>query len=172
MTKDILGVDIRYLTLFRSRLEAVSREEQFKKIATMFLGAEYKMGSENFNECDCSGLICSALRGMGYSIRITADELIKRCCTTGYNPKLGDVGIVGLYDKKVSKYTHIGILFHSPRKDTMLHSSYPTGVAFEDMEFAEDTYIDRGYRVDYCTLDFSKVEQIDGETYGLDEDFK
>lgn len=172
MNKDILGVDIRHLTLFRSRLDEVSREEQFKKIATMFVGAKYKMGSENFSECDCSGLLCSSLRGMGYEIRITAHGLITQCCNMGYNKDSGDVGVVGLFDKKVGKYTHIGILFHSPRKDTMLHSSYPFGVAFEDMDHADETYTKRGYRVDYLTLDFKKVEKLDGETYGLDEDFK
>ena len=172
MTKDILGVDIRYLTLFRSRLATLSREEQFKKIATMFLGAGYKMGSENFNDCDCSGLVCSALRGMGYEIRVTADSIITQCCTEAYQSKDGGVGLVGLYDKKVGKYSHIGIIFHSPRKDTMLHSSYPLGVAFEDLTTATKEYRERGYRVDYFTLDFKKVEQLDGETYGLDEDFR
>ncbi len=172
MNKDILGVDIRHLTLFRSRLAELSREDQFKKIATMFIGAKYKMGSENFNECDCSGLLCSSLRGMGYNIRITADDLIKRCCVKGYKDNNGDVGVIGLYDKKVKKYSHIGILFHSPRGNTMLHSSYPIGVAFEDMDVAYKAYTDRGFRVDYFTMDFNRVEKIDGETYGLDEDFK
>lgn len=172
MNRDILGVDLRHISLFRSRLESLGRDDQFKKIATMFLGATYKMGSENFNECDCSGLICSSLRGMGYSVRITADELITKCCSDSYLQKDGGVGIVGLYDKKVDKYSHIGIIFHSPRKDTLLHSSYPLGVAFEDLTTATKDYRDRGYRVDYFTLDFSKVEKLDGETYGLDEDFK
>ena len=172
MHKEILGVDVRHLTLFRSRLATLGREEQFKKIATMFLGAGYKMGSENFNDCDCSGLICSSLRGMGYDIRITADGLITKCCSDTYQAKDGGVGIVGLFDQKVGKYSHIGIIFHSPRKDTMLHSSYPLGVAFEDLTTATKEYRERGYRVDYFTLDFNKVEQLSGETYGLDEDFK
>ena len=172
MDKTILGVDIRHLTLFRSRLESLSRDDQFKKIATMFLGATYKMGSENFNECDCSGLIGSSLRGMGYNIRITANELIETCCSPSYDEKLGGVGILGLYDPKIKKYSHIGIIFHSPRKDTLLHSSYPLGVAFEDLEYASEVYTSRGYELKKFTLDFNKVEKIDGETYGLDEDFK
>lgn len=172
MNKDIMGVDIRHLTLFRSRLESLSQAEQFKKIATMFLGATYKMGSENFNECDCSGLICSSLRGMGYSIRIAADEIITRCSNKGYTKKEGGVGLIGLYDKNVKKYSHIGIVFHSPRKDTLLHSSYPKGVSFEDLDNATEDYSNRGYKIDYFTLDFKKVEKIDGETYGLDEDFR
>lgn len=172
MIKDILGVDIRHLNLFRTRLASLSREEQFKKIATMFLGASYKMGSENFNECDCSGLICSALRGMGYNIRVTANSFITECCTDTYQSKDGGVGILGIYDKKVGKYSHIGIIFHSPRKDTLLHSSYPFGVAFEDLTTATKEYRDRGYKVEYFTLDFSKLEKLDGESYGLDEDFK
>lgn len=172
MDKDIFGVDIRHLTLFRTRLESLGREEQFKKIATMFLGATYKMGSENFNECDCSGLLCSSLRGMGYSIRVTADSLIKTCCNHGYLANDGGVGIMGLYDRKVDQYSHIGIIFHSPRHDTLLHSSYPKGVAFEDLDRAVKDYSNRGYRIDYFTLDFSKVEKLDGETYGLDEDFR
>jgi len=172
MTKDILGVDIRHLTLFRSRLASLSRDEQFKKIATMFLGATYKMGSENFNECDCSGLICSSLLGMGYKIRVTANEIIEKCCNESYLSKDGGVGIMGLFDDKVGKYTHIGIVFHSPRKDTLLHSSYPKGVAFEDLNSATSAYRERGFRVDFFTLDFDKVEELDGESYGLDEDFK
>lgn len=172
MTKEVMGVDIRHISLFRSRLESVSRAEQFKKIAAMFLGASYKMGSENFNECDCSGLICSSLRGMGYSIRITADALIRKCCSESYQAKDGGVGIVGLFDSGVGKYTHIGIIFASARKDTLLHSSYPLGVAFEDLTTATQEYRERGFRVDYFTLDFNKVEQLSGETYGLDEDFR
>lgn len=171
MSKDILGVDMRHLTLFRSRLASLSREEQFKKIATMFLGATYKMGSENFDECDCSGLICSAFRGMGYNIRITADEIINQCCNPSYDND-GGVGIMGLYDKKVGKYSHIGIVFHSPREDVLLHSSYPKGVAFEDLERAEANYWSRGYEVAYFTLDFQKIEKLDGEAYGLDEEFR
>lgn len=172
MTKRLLGVDTRHLSLFRERLVSLSREEQFKKIATMFLGATYKMGSENFNECDCSGLVCSSLRGMGYNIRVTADEILTKYSTSGYNKKLGGVGLLGLYDKKVEKYSHIGIIFHSPRLDTLLHSSYPKGVAFEDLERAMDAYKTLGYRLDLFTLDFNKVEQLDGVNYGLDEDFK
>ena len=172
MNKQILGVDMRHLTLFRERIASLSREEQFKKIATMFLGATYKMGSENFNECDCSGLICSSLRGMGYDIRVTADEILTKYSNPGHTTKLGGVGLVGLFDKKVDKYSHIGIIYRSPKLETMLHSSYPLGVAFEDLLRAKDIYTAQGYRVDYFTLDFSKVEQLNGETYGLDEDFK
>jgi len=169
MNKNILGVDIRHLTLFRSRLEVVSREEQFKKIATMFIGAEYKMGSENFNECDCSGLICSALRGMGYNIRINANDIITTCCTQGYSD---GIGIVGFYDNKAEKYSHVGIIFHSPSKEMILHSSYPTGCSFEDSENCTDRYLEKGYGVHYYTLNFNKIEEMDGKTYGLDEDFK
>lgn len=175
MTKDIMGVEIRHLNLFRERLNSLGRGEQFKKIATMFIGAEYKMGSENFNECDCSGLLCSSLRGMGYNIRVTADELLNKGCvpfSAKNKAEKHDVKLMGLYDKKLKKYTHIGIVFHSPRQDTLLHSSYPTGVAFEDLKGAVDTYESIGFQVDFFIMDFSKIEKLDGESYGLDEDFR
>ena len=172
MIKNILGVDVRHMSLFRSRLESLSREEQLKKIATMFIGASYKMGSENFNECDCSGLICSSLRGMGYEIRINANEIITSCCNPEYTKDSGKTGIMGFYDKKAEKYTHIGMIFHSPSDDLVLHASYPTGCAFEDRANCAKRYQERGYRVDYFSLDFSKVAKMDGKTYGLDEDFK
>lgn len=172
MNENILGVDIRHLQLFRTRLDSLGQEDQFKKIATMFIGADYKMGSENFNECDCSGLICSSLNGMGHKIRLNANDLITHCCDPGYDRKLGNVGIVGFYNKKVKKYSHIGIIFHSPSADTILHASYPIGTAFEELPSCAKRYQDNGYRVDYFTLNFLKVEGMNGKVYGLDEDFK
>lgn len=166
---EVNGVDIRHLNLFRNKLAELPPLEQFKKIATMFVGASYKMGSENFNECDCSGLICSSLSGMGYSIRINANDIIENCCDMVITPDEGS--IVGFYDEDKKKYTHIGISFHSPSDRTILHSSHPTGVAFEWAEQCEARYYDRGYRVDYFKLNFGKVKQMDGKVYGLDEDF-
>lgn len=172
MDKATMGVSIRHLNLFRARLDAVSREAQFKKIATMFLGASYKMGSENFNECDCSGLICSSLSGMGYSIRVNANDIINTCATEITDQVSEKVVLVGFYDKKAGKYTHIGIKFDSPSAPTILHSSYPTGVAFENSDDCKNRYKMKGYLIKEFALDFNKVEQMDGKVYGLDEDFK
>lgn len=89
----------------------------------------------------------------------------------GHVPNEG-VGLVGFYDRKAKKYSHIGIIFHSPSADTILHASYPIGTAFEELPSAVKRYQDKGYRIDYFTLDWNKVEDMDGTSYGLDEDFK
>lgn len=172
MDKEITGVSMRHLSLFKERLDALSREEQFRKIASMFLGAEYKMGSENFNYCDCSGLICSTLSGMGYSIRINANDIINTCASEIKDLVSEKVILVAFYDKRAEKYTHIGIKFDSPTAPTILHASYPIGVAFENSDDCKNRYKVRGYFVEEFTLDFNKVEAMDGRVYGLDEDFK
>ena len=166
---DVHGVSIRHLNLFRTKLSELEPLDQFKKIATMFIGASYKMGSENFNECDCSGLICSSLNGMGYSIRINANDIIVNCCDDTDDFK--ESSIVGFYDRKKEKYTHIGIVFHSPSEQTILHASWPFGTAFEDLETCVARYLGHGYREDYFKLNFDKVKLMDGKIYGLDEDF-
>ncbi len=166
---DVHGVSIRHLNLFRERLSTLEPIEQFKKIATMFIGASYKMGSENFNECDCSGLICSSLSGMGYSIRINANDIINTCVDEVVSSR--DANIVGFFDIEKGKYTHIGILFHSPSATTILHASWPLGTAFEDLDTCVARYLGHGYREDYFKLDFEKVKQMDGKVYGLDQDY-
>lgn len=168
MSTDVHGVAIRHLNLFRERLSTLSDIDQFKKIATMFLGASYRLGSENFVECDCSGLICSSLSGMGYSIRINADDIIMNCCTP---VPAGQGNIIGFLDRDKEKYTHIAIIFHSPSGKTLLHSSWPIGVAFEDWYTCVNRYQKKGYRINYFDLDFDKVKKMDGKVYGIDEDF-
>ena len=56
----------------------------------------------------------------------------------------GTVREFNKFDKKAKKYTHIGIVFHSPSEDTILHSSYPTGCAIEDLDTPPDEYSVQG----------------------------
>lgn len=163
-------IEFRGLSLFTEKVGRSSLGEQFKKVALLFQGAKYKMGSENLDECDCSGLVCSTLIFLGYTIRITADEIMKKLTTSEIPLEPNRVRLVGC--KKEGKYKHIGIVMENGEDTVIYNASYPTGTQFESKEKFESRYRNRGYSIDYAFLSWDKVEKMDGVAYGLDKEVK
>ncbi len=156
----------RALSLFAERIRNLSLSEQFTKTALLYFGAEYKMGSENLQLCDCSGLICGTLTLMGFKIRITADEIMKNLTTT--RETLTSVMVIGC--KKDGKFKHIGIILPKGGSEVVYHSSYPYGVQFESLKHFGKRYTDRGYTFETAYLDWATIENTHGEVYGLDKE--
>lgn len=166
----IHGIGIRHLNLFRERLSTLRRDQAFMEIAPMFIGASYNMGSENFEMCDCSGLICSTLNGLGYEIRVNANDIMNSM-VSDYKSTNKLVKLVGFYNSSQSRYTHIGIIYESPSDDMILHASYPKGCCFEDYKNCTDRYKSKGYTIKRVQLDWDKIKLMDGKVYDMDSDF-
>lgn len=71
----------RALNLWKKKVERQVWDKQFVDLALMFNGVKYGWGKENLKEVDCSGLISAVLNFMGFPIRTTADEFLKRFFT-------------------------------------------------------------------------------------------
>lgn len=158
---------MRGLSLFKERIETLSKTEQFKKIALMFYGAEYVLGKENFDECDCSGLIGSTLNIMGYDYRVAADWIYNNLTKdTGSGPKLA------FFLDKEGVAKHVGIVLSPMRGDVFLHSTFPQGVVIEDLEKVVEKYRTvNDETVVYKVLDWSQVDIKNGVVYGLDQEW-
>lgn len=160
---------IRYraLALFKESTSPLNLTDQFYKVALLFFGAKYKMGSENMLECDCSGLICGTLNLMGYKIRVTADEIMNKL-TDRSDPDSDNPLLIGC--KKDGKYKHIGIGMKAGESEVVYNSSYPTGAQFESINNFINRYKKRGYTITITELDWDKVKELDGVAYGLDKE--
>lgn len=160
-------MNFRALSLFKERMEELSKEEQFIKTALLFFGAKYELGTENMRECDCSGLICGALTLMGYKIRVNAHQILTRM--VDFNNSNGkSVVLIGCM--KDGLYKHVGIVLDGGEDTVVLNSSHPTGVQIETYDSFINRYIKRGYSVSTFSLDFDKVKAMEGVIYDLDED--
>lgn len=161
-------IEFRGLSLFKEKLGRLSKSRQFEKMSLLFQGAEYTMGNENMDNCDCSGLICGTLNLMGYRIRITADEIMRKLTKEYSSENTEEVTFIMCL--KDGKCNHIGIVLQKGEADVIYNSSYPTGVQFETPQIFLERYRIRGYTIAYMYLDWNKVKDMDGVAYGLDKE--
>lgn len=158
---------IRALSLFKEKVDNMNRVDQFMALKNLYEGARYKLGKENLEETDCSGLICGILTFMGNKIRINADN-IKNILTIEDNSMYDEakVKLMFFLDKEgVAK--HVGIICPN---GLLFHSSSPNGARYEALRVVNRRYEDRGLTPYTAMLDFSKVDMNTGLVYDLDEE--
>jgi len=164
--------EARTLSLFTERLQFLSERRAFVKLALCYYGSQYRMGSEGFVKCDCSGLVCSALRGLGYKIRVNANDIMNNFGNIfpyEINSMI-DGDLVGFKDS-TGKFKHVGIVLKGQGEPTFLHASHPRGVRIEALSEVVKRYIGRGKQPVALSLDMTKVRELDGTEYGLDEEW-
>jgi cell wall-associated NlpC family hydrolase len=66
-----------YAAVMQSKIETLSKPEQFRFWCTNLVGAPYRWGKEGPLGTDCSGIISFALWMMDYDVRTTADVLMR-----------------------------------------------------------------------------------------------
>lgn len=160
-------IEFRALSLFKERVETLPVKEQFEKIAMLFYGAKYKMGSENMRECDCSGLICSTLVLMGFKIRINANDIMTKLVDEEFH----ETSPILIGCKKDGKFKHIGIVLIEGETDIVFNASHPSGTRFESLEKFRSRYTSRGYTTHEVYLNWEKVAGMHGVAYELDKEF-
>ena len=157
----------RALSLFKEKVYLMNRVKEFMTIKNLFLGADYVWGSENLEECDCSGLICGTLTLMGNKIRINAED-IRQILTRNDNQFYDESKVkLGFFISPENKAKHVGIITDN---SLFCHASYPKGVAFEDLNHTINRYNLQGYTFEKKMLDFDKVDEHTGLIYDLDEE--
>lgn len=170
---------IRALSLWREKYERASREEKVRLLAYLYLDAPYVWGSEAPGGTDCSGLLCGIFTFMGNPIRVTATELMNKVFTeevTGeYVPSVIKAGfLVANNDyetpdgiRKAGTVRHVGLMYG---EGLFLHASSPRGVAIETTAEVRDTYYERDCRMEWRQLNWERLKEMKGTSYGMDKE--
>lgn len=158
---------IRALSLYREKLEKKSRPKQFMTLKNLYEGAEYVLGEENLERCDCSGLVCGILTLLGNKIRINADNIKDILCIEDnkYYDDLKVKLVFFLNEEGVAK--HVGIL--SPN-NLIYHASYPNGTRYESLPPTVERYKKKGLEMKVMMLNFDAVDSNTGLVYDLDSE--
>lgn len=160
--------DFRHPALLKEKLEGLGLASRFRQYALTFAEAEYKWGGESMTGTDCSGIFCGPLQFLGYKIRTTADVL--------YNKAFDDVSMLFSKDDVNAIFflnddgvaSHMGLFLSD---SVVLHASGKRGVTFDTIEDIMDEYDEKGMTPVIQVLDWGKLEELDGEESGLDEDY-
>ncbi len=138
----------RALNLWRKKFDKRSEDEQFLDLALLFYQGQYTWGKENLEKVDCSGLISGVLALMGYPIRTTADDFMKRFFTkkTSYTYRPNVVKAVFFVskdnyqtpsgEKQAGNARHVGILIG---EGIIFHAVSPL-VCFERLKAVQERY--------------------------------
>lgn len=151
---------IRALSHWKEKYSKINKDNQFKNLAVLFLGAPYEWGHEHILGTDCSGLICGPLVYMGYQIRVTADQLMNSILSPKGQTQL-------IFFVKDGKATHCGI---GLGQGAMIHASGKRGVVIESTEAVFNEYKDTGHHAVVGYLDWEKIEENEGLVYDLDSE--
>ena len=163
----------RALNLFRKKFDKRTREEQFKDLALLYFGGKYTWGREVPEEVDCSGLICGVLTLMGYPIRVSADELMRKFFNKDdekSNLKLVFFVSKEAYDtpsgnRLAGIARHVSILIG----DDILYHAVSPRVRFESLDVAKKRYDTSSVVIK--SVNWEAIEAEDGK-YAIDPELQ
>lgn len=170
---------VRAMSLWREKYEKANRVEKVRLLAYLYLDAPYVWGSEAPGGTDCSGLLCGIFTFMGNPIRITATDLMDKVFTietdSSYEKEKIKAGFLvanndydtpdGIRPKGTAR--HVGLLYGT---GLFLHATYPTGTIVQTVAEVRDSYYERDARMVWRELNWGKLKEMKGTTYGLDQE--
>lgn len=170
---------IRAMSLWREKYEMASRVEKVRLLSYLYLDAPYVWGSEAPGGTDCSGLLCGIFTFMGNPIRVTATDLMNKVFTKEtdgtYVPDIIKAGFLvanrdyetpdGVRSQGTAR--HVGLMYDT---GLFLHATSPAGTIVETIAEVRDKYYERDCSLIWKELDWDALEQMKGETYGLDKE--
>lgn len=158
---------VRALSLYREKLDNLSRPQQFMQLMHLYEGATYGWGAENLESTDCSGLICGTLTLLGNKIRINASQV--RDKLTVLDNSIFDENKVKLmfFNTEDGDTKHVAVVCDN---GLLYHASSPKGTKYESEGMVIDRYFKRGLFAEVRMLDFTRVDDNTGLVYDLDDE--
>ena len=168
-----MGIDwLQYAVLNRQKYrETMDRKiERYIYWCLQMWGASYGWGKEVIWSTDCSGLVCSALAGMGYRIRTTANALMQKVFVFPSDNKCDEVKAAFFVDPETDRAVHVGAIVGD---GVLLHAVEPE-VRLQPLEDVVSWFGSMGKAPHVRKIDWSRalvVSEAREEFWDPDEEF-
>ena len=124
--------------------------------SALYAYSEYRWGEEEVGGADCSGLVCGALRLLGYPLRVNADELYRRWSLRieGRSAVPGDLAFWWGAGEDAERITHVAV-FVAP---SLLVNATPPEARFDHV--LDEVERRRAQKIEGRTLNWEALDEL------------